>query len=131
MPTLAPDRSATPTVQEDIQELKRLLQEEFVSAREYFREVYARHGDAPELAYWKGILMPPKPVMRKGKPMRDLLPDFEWIKAHAHAYYGQHLALYEGQLLAHGPDRRQVSIEAHQKIDSDQILIFHAVGYPR
>lgn len=63
--------------------------------------------------------------------MRDLLSDFEWIKAHAHGYYGQYLALFDGQLLAHGMDRKQVSAEAHQKVDSDQILIFHAVGYPR
>jgi hypothetical protein len=132
MTTVAPHKPLTPSVEEDIQELRRLFQDDFVSARDYFREVYARHGDAPELAYYKGILMPAKPRVTHGnKPLRDLMPDYNWIKSHAHAYYGQWLALYEGQLLAHGMNQREVSEAAHRKVESDQILMFHAVGYPR
>ena len=123
---------STPTIQEDIQELRRLFQEDFVLARDYFREVYARHGDAPELAYYKDVFMPPKPVMRRAtKPMRDLRPDYAWIKAHAHDYYGQWLALFDGQLLAHGSDEREVRRQAREQTESDQLLLFHAVGFPR
>jgi hypothetical protein len=132
MATIAPEKPLEPTVEEDIQELRRLFQEGYVPARDFFREVHARHGDRPELAYWNRILMPTRARKFKSeKPARDLIDDFNWIKAHAHAYYGEWLALIDGQLLAHGPEYLQVEAEARRKSRADDFLMFHAVGEPR
>lgn len=132
MAIIAPEKPATPTVEEDIQELRNRFQDGWALAREFFREVYARHGDAPELAYWKGILMPAKPIVRKSdKPYRSDRLDFDWIKANAGAYYGQWLALDQGVLLAHGNDRSEVEAEARRVAQHNDFMMFHAVGYPR
>jgi hypothetical protein len=132
MATLAPEKPVTPTVEQDIHELRRRFQDGWVPAREYFREVHARHGDAPELAYWKGILMPAKPIVRPStKPYRSDRLDFDWIKANAGAYYGQWLALDQGVLLAHGSDANEVAAAAREKAPEADFMLFHAVGYPR
>jgi hypothetical protein len=100
-------------------------------ARDYLPEVRGRHGDVPELAYWIGIMCPPTGrIVKSDRPTRDLLRDFEWIKANAHAYYGEWLAIYEDSLLAHGPDMEIVRAEGREKSPSPDFLMFHAVGMP-
>jgi hypothetical protein len=122
------DTPISPSVEEDIQELRRLSQEEDRdSLHDYFREVYARHGVNPELARWKEVLTPSKlRVFLASQPERNLLPDFNWIMAHSERYRGEWLALQSGQLLAHGPDYDQVVSEAQDAVGGSDFLMFAA-----
>jgi hypothetical protein len=56
---------------------------------------------------------------------------YEWIRAHAREYWGEWLALYEGQLIAHGPDSSHVVREGREKSPQPDFLLFFAGDYPR
>src|SRR5687767_13325298 len=101
MPSLTLERIKSPTLEEDLEKLRKLLYENFDLARDYLPEVRQRHGDVSELSYWIKIMSPPTVTRIKSEvPGRDLIREFNWIKEHAHRYYGQYLAIYEDQLLA-------------------------------
>jgi hypothetical protein len=125
MATLTVERTRTPTLEEDLQQLKILLDRDLRHAQEYLPEVRERHGDVPELANWIRILAPLKvQIIKSDRPGRDMIHDFNWIKANAGQYYGQWLAIYEDELLAHGDDYGTVRAEARAKSPNPDFLCF-------
>jgi hypothetical protein len=131
MATLALEKTRTHTLEEDRSQLKSLLNKDFRFAQDYLPQVRERHGDVPELAEWIRVLSPAKVTRGESDtPGRDMIHDFNWIKANAGQYYGQWLALYEGELLAHGDDPAAVRAEARAKSPAPDFLFFHAVGMP-
>lgn len=133
MATLTVDQQTRPSLEDDIQELRRLLYDYGLKRTEdFYKEVHARHGDVPELAYWTKILGPPRVEVRKsGRPARDHTPSYEWIRAHAEEYWGEWLALLDGQLIAHGKDSREVLREGRLKSPEPDFLFFYAGPYER
>jgi hypothetical protein len=124
---------ASPTLEEDIQELRRVLHDQGLGRTiEFYKEVHARHGDAPELANWTRVLSPARAVVRKSdRPARDHTPSFEWIRAHASEYWGEWLALLDGRLIAHGKDSGDVLREARANSPEPDFLFFFAGPYVR
>jgi hypothetical protein len=132
MPTLAVNDHSQRTLSEDIEELTRLLDTSYGRARDFYKEVKARHGDVPELASWKRIMEPAKSISRRGtKPARNPDRDLAWIKAHAHEFWGEWLAIYDGQLIAHGSDALTVVRDGREKSPQPDFLLFYAGEYPR
>ena len=131
MAILTAEKPRTYTLEEDIQHLKSLLNRDLRLAQDYLPEVRERHGDVSELSEWIRVLAPPSVTIGKAdRPGRDMITDFNWIKANAGSYYGQWLALYEGELLAHGDDYGTVREQARAKSPNPDFLMFHAVGMP-
>jgi len=118
-----------PTLEEDLRELDRLLYDSIGAARDYYRQVAARHGDAPELARWERLFAPAEVKVRHGSPPRSLDRDYEWIHAHARDYWGEWLALYDGVLIAHGPDSGDVIDRARRASPAPDFLLFFAGRY--
>jgi hypothetical protein len=133
MAPLAVEKETLPTLDDDIQELRRLLYDFGLKrTEEFYKQVHARHGDVPELAYWTKILGPAKVEVRKSdRPARDHTPSYEWIRAHAAEYWGEWLALLDGQLIAHGKDSSEVLREARANSPQPDFLFFYAGPYER
>jgi hypothetical protein len=123
------ERPLEKTLDEDVLELRRLLRLGYSQACDYYQQVRARHGDVPELAYWARILAPQPAVLKRGSPSRDPNDDVEWFKAHAREYWGQWLAVYDGQLIAHGTDSSAVLREARAKSPHPEFVFFYAGEY--
>jgi hypothetical protein len=131
MATLAAEHKTSATLEDDIEQLRGLLLDgSWKRTEEFYKEVHARHGDVPELAYWTRILGPAKVEVRQGKGARDPIRDYEWIHAHAEEYWGEWLALYDGELLAHGKDSGEVIREARVKSPQPDFLLFFAGPNP-
>ena len=133
MATLNVEQQSAPTLEEDIDSLRRVLRGQSLGKTiEFYKEVRARHGDAPELAEWKRVLCPPRArIVKSDRPARDHTPSFEWIRAHAEEYWGEWLALLDGQLIAHGKDSGEVLREARANSPEPDFLFFFAGPYER
>ena len=70
-------------------------------------------------------------VRKSDRPARDHLPSFNWIRAHASEYWGEWLALLDGNLIAHGKDSTAVLREAREKSPEPDFLFFYAGPYER
>jgi len=72
------------------------------------------------------IFAPAKVRVVPGVQARPRSPEFAWIKAHAHEYPGEWIALDGDRLLAHGPRLKQVR-EMLSPQDAAGDPLFHRV----
>jgi len=92
-------------------EIRRLIEKDHVAAaRRLLQVALSQSSLDPKISYWQMILAPP--VVRKSDVRdidRDL--DYRWIDEKSKAYSGQWVALFSGELLAHGENLKELMAE--------------------
>jgi hypothetical protein len=92
-------------------EIRRLIEKDHVvAARRLLQVALGQSSLDPKPSYWQMILAPP--VVRKSDVRdvdRDL--DYRWIDEKSKAYKGQWVALFSGELLAHGENLKELMAE--------------------
>jgi len=95
-------------------------------ARTYVGQLVGRWPESSEIQYMARVLEPPQ-VLNAGSYMvgKDTAREFDWIKKNAHRYPGCWLAVYDGDLVTSGPDRRRVTEEAQASVGTGRVLLFY------
>jgi hypothetical protein len=96
--------------------IRELIEQDCVQgARKLLAEALARGEQEPDFPILQSVLAPAKILRVGGERGVDRAPDFQWLKDHSSEYRGQWVALFAGELLAHGKSLEDVTaqLEAH------------------
>jgi len=96
--------------------IRELVEQDYVgAARKLLAEALEKEDHGEDLSGWQRVLAPAK-VLRIGGD-RDIDPaaSRQWLKDHGDMYRGQWVALFAGELLAHGESWQDVlaQVEDH------------------
>jgi hypothetical protein len=113
----------------DLQHLRALLEADRVAeARRFVKELEHRWPEAERVQHYARVLEPPKARMRPDLPARSSEREIKWLEEHAREYPDCWLAIHEDQLVAAGPDRRDVMARAEQALGEETYLLFYQPG---
>ena len=86
-----------------VERIRELVEQDRVgAARALVAEAVAKGVQEEKLRHWQEVLAPAKILGTSPADEPDRTDDFHWIKSHWQEYRGQWVALFGGQLLAHG-----------------------------
>jgi|tagenome__1003787_1003787.scaffolds.fasta_scaffold20436151_1 hypothetical protein len=92
--------------------IRELIEQDRVGgARKLLAEALERGAQEKDLALLQRILGPAKFLRVGGERDIDRTPDFQWLKDHGDMYRGQWVALFGGELLAHGENLKDLLAE--------------------
>lgn len=107
-----PLRKPDPDTRPYAERIRELVEQDYVSAaRELLAEALEKGNHGEDLSGWQRVLAPAKILRVGGELDIDRTPDFQWLKDHGETYRGQWVALFGGELLAHGENLKQLLAE--------------------
>jgi hypothetical protein len=98
--------------------IRELVEQDRVgAARQLLAEALEKGDHGEDLSGWQRVLAPAKILRVGGELDIDRTPDFQWLKDHGETYRGQWVALFGGELLAHGENLKELlaKLEDHPR----------------
>ena len=120
-------RKPDPDTRSYRERIRELVEQDYVgAARKLLAEALEKEDHEEDLSGWQQVLAPAKILRVGGERDIDRTPDFQWLKDHGDEYRGQWVALFGGELLAHGEDLEKVlsQLEDHP---SGQRALLHRI----
>jgi hypothetical protein len=115
-----PDPNCRP-YRERIREL--VEQDDVSGARKLLAEALEKGNHGEDLSGWQRVLAPAKVIRVGGERDVDRTSDFQWLKDHGDEYRGQWVALFGGELLAHGDSLKSVRTQLEDHPSGGRALL--------
>jgi hypothetical protein len=113
-----PLRKTEPETRFYKERIRELVEQDRVgAARKLLAEALEKGDHGEDLSGWQRVLAPAKVLRVGGELDIDRTPDFQWLKDHSDMYRGQWVALFGGELLAHGENLKELlaKLEDHPR----------------
>lgn len=117
---IGPDGS----MEADLQRLKSLVENSRVpEARAFVQVLEERWPESPRVQHWARVLAPPRSLPGRDGPNRSHRREIAWLKAHAHEYPGQWLAICEDELVAASASLTDVDEQVRARGYSGKVVL--------
>ncbi|HEY3570990.1 MAG TPA: hypothetical protein VGP73_23870 [Thermoanaerobaculia bacterium] len=119
-----PLRKPEPDTRSYAERIRELVEQDYVgAARKLLAEALEKGDHGEDLSGWQRVLAPVKVLRVGGELDIDRTPDFQWLKDHSDTYRGQWVALFAGELLAHGESLRALRAQLEDHPLGDRALL--------
>jgi hypothetical protein len=107
-----------------VERIRDLVEQDYVgAARKLLAEALEKGDHGEDLSGWQRVLAPAKVLRVGGERGVDRAPDFQWLKDHANEYRGRWVALFGGELLAHGDSLSDVVVQLEEHPSRNRALL--------
>jgi hypothetical protein len=117
-------RKLDPDTRSYAERIRELVECDYVGgARKLLAEALEKGDHGEDLSGWQRVLAPAKVIRVGGERGVDRTPDFQWLKDHAGEYRGRWVALFAGELLAHGESLADVTSQLEDHPSGNHALV--------
>jgi len=123
-----PLKKPEPDTRSYAERIRELVEHDYVGgARKLLAEALEKGERDEDLLKWQQVLAPAVSKISSNEELdSDPMPDVNWLRQHGREYYGQWVALLEGELLASSPSLDDV-ISHLEKNPPDRRILLHYI----